>query len=178
MDVENKTPRDEKDFEVQFTRPSYALKAKAPRSNKDLGSILIEADQGITEMSKEYLAYAREDAKRLAAACDALESSGGTREEIETAYWIAHQMKGQGGTFGYPLITAVGASLCDLLDGRESLDEAQVQAARLHFEAMSLVVSRPLKGNDGEGTKLVDGLLKVAARVSGAGMGRAESEPV
>ncbi len=168
MAADKKTPDDSGDHEVSFTPPSYALKAKAPRGKKDLGSILIEADQGIAEMSKDYLEYAREDAKRLGAACDELESSGGAKDAIETAYWIAHQMKGQGGTFGYPLITAVGASLCDVLDGRETLDEAQVQAARLHFQAMSLVVSRPLKGDYGEGAKMVDGLLKVAARVGGA----------
>ena len=168
MAAEKRTPDDGADNEVKFTPPSFALKAKAPPSKNDLGSILLEADQGIADMSKDYLDYARDDARRLGAACDELESSGGAKEAIETAYWIAHQMKGQGGTFGYPLITAVGASLCDLLDGRESLDAAQVQAARLHFEAMSLVVSRPLKGDDGEGAKMVEGLLKVAARASRA----------
>ena len=168
MAAEKKTPNDGGNNDVKFTPPSYALKAKAPRGKKDLGSVLLDADQGLTEMSEDYLDYAREDAKRLGAACDELESSGGAKDAIETAYWIAHQMKGQGGTFGYPLITAVGASLCNLLDGRESLDAAQVQAARLHFEAMSLVVSRPLKGDDGEGAKMVEGLLKVAARVGGA----------
>lgn len=168
MAAKEKTPDDGADNDVSFTPPSFALKAKVPVSNKKLSSVLAGADQGIVDMSGDYLESARQDAKALGAACDKLESSGGAKEAIETAYWIAHQMKGQGGTFGYPLITAVGASLCDLLDGRESLQEAQVQAARLHFEAMMLVVSQPIKGDDAEGAKMVDGLLKVAARASGA----------
>ncbi len=54
-------------YEVSFTPPSSALKAKAPRSTKDLGSILYEADWEIAEMSKDYLKYARENAKRFGA---------------------------------------------------------------------------------------------------------------
>lgn len=164
MAVETKKPEN---IEVKFTPPSYALKAKAPRSDKDLDSILIEVEQGFAEMAGDYLDYARQDAKRLGAACDQLESSGGATEAIETVYWIADQMKGQGSTFGYPLITAVGASLCHLLDARKSLDEAQVQAVRLHFESMWMVVSRPLRGNSSEGVKMVDGLHEVVAKVSG-----------
>ena len=168
MAADKKTPDGGEGYEVEFTPPSHMLKAKATRSTKDLRSILIEADQGIAELSKDYLEYAREDAKRLGVICDELESSGGAKEAIETAYWIAHQMKGEGGTFGYPLITSVAASLCNLLDRRESLEEAQVEAVRLHYKAMLLVVSRPLKGDDGEGAEMVDGLLEVAARASGA----------
>ncbi len=169
MAADKKTPDGAGEYEVEYTPPSYALKAKAPRSKKDLGEMLIEADQGLAEMSKDYIDYAREDAKRLGAACDKLESSGGAKEAIETAYWIAHQMKGQGGTFGYPLITAVGASLCNILDGRESLDAVQIEAVRLHIEAMLLVVSRPLRGDDPEGAAMMEGLLKVEAVARRAG---------
>ena len=163
MAADKKTPDGAGEYEVEYTPPSYALKAKAPRSKKDLGEMLIEADQGLAEMSKDYIDYAREDAKRLGAACDRFESPGEAKEAIETAYWIAHQMKGQGGTFGYPLITAVGASLCNILDGRESLDAVQIEAVRLHIEAMLLVVSRPLRGDDPEGAAMMEGLLKVEA---------------
>ncbi len=165
---ESKTPDKEDDTKVEFTPPSYALKAKAPPSDKDLETVQAQVEQHITETSGDYLDYAKKDAERLGAACDALESSGGTKEAIEAVYWIAHEMKGQGGTFGYPLITAVGTSLCGLLDGRETLDEAQIEAVRLHFDAIGLVVSRPLKGEGGsEGTNMVDGLRKVVEKVGG-----------
>ena len=60
MAADRKTPDDGGDSEVKFTPPSYALKAKAPLGKNDLGSILTEADQGIADMSKDYLEYARE----------------------------------------------------------------------------------------------------------------------
>jgi len=100
MAADKKTPDGAGEYEVEYTPPSYALKAKAPRSKKDLGEMLIEADRGLAEMSTDYLDYAREDAKRLGAARDRFESPGEAKDAIETAYWIAHQMKGQGGTFG------------------------------------------------------------------------------
>ena len=169
MAADKKTPDGAGEYEVEVTPPSYALKAKAPRSKKDLDSILVEVDRELAAMSKDYLEYAREDAKRLGEACNALESPDGAKDAIETAYWIAHQMKGQGGTFGFPLITAVGASLCNILDGRESLDAVQIEAVRLHIEAMLLVVSRPIRGDDPEGAAMVEGLLKVEAAARGAG---------
>jgi len=45
----------------------------------------------------------------------------------------------------------------------------QIEAVRLHIEAMLLVVSRPLRGDDPEGAAMMEGLLKVEAVARRAG---------
>jgi len=40
-------------------------------------------------------------------------------------YTVSHNFKGQGSSFGYPLITRTGASLCRLLKSRQSAAKAR-----------------------------------------------------
>jgi hypothetical protein len=65
-------------------------------------------------------------------------------------YDIAHEVRGQGGSFGFPLISAIGDSLCRFLDGRKSLGERELDVVQIHVLAMKAVFRQGLKGEPGE----------------------------
>jgi chemotaxis protein histidine kinase CheA len=72
---------------------------------------------------------------------------------------IAHDMKGQGGTFGYPLMTAFASSLVDCVGPRSGTADNHVEIVKSHIDAMSAVIKDRVKGNGGEiGKALTQGL--------------------
>lgn len=63
---------------------------------------------------------------------------------------ISHDMKGQGGTFGYPLMTHFADSLYSITDGRGKYNDNQVELVKSHLDAMRAVIKARLKGDGGD----------------------------
>ena len=62
---------------------------------------------------------------------------------------IAHEMKGQGGTFGYPLITTFGKSLYDFTEGSAKRDDNHLVIVKVHIDAMKAVIGGRIEGDGG-----------------------------
>ena len=89
----------------------------------------------------------------------------GARRHLEAIFQIAHDMKGQGGTFGYPLITRIGEQLCRFIEKVHDLGQHEVEVISLHVEAMVLVLHQRIKGDGGAvGSSLVGGLDQMLAK--------------
>ncbi|MBB4286798.1 Hpt domain-containing protein [Roseospira goensis] len=155
---------------VAFIDPPATLREKVQGGTAAVdGAALARAEAVITALRADYLAWAADDVERLARALVVVESAP---PDIETAkgdlFRIAHDMKGQGGSFGYDLVTVVGDRLCRLVERIEGPPSApQVQAVRLHVEALRLIIGRRMEGNGGPaGTDLVAGLDRLARKVT------------
>jgi chemotaxis protein histidine kinase CheA len=79
---------------------------------------------------------------------------------------VAHELKGQGGTFGYPLISTFGKSLFELTSAREgSISENQMNIAKSHVDAMQAVIKGRVAGDGGAvGAELVKSLNDAIAK--------------
>ncbi len=62
----------------------------------------------------------------------------------------AHDMKGQGGTFGYPLITSFAESLYTFSDAKGELSDSSVELIKNHVDAMRAVIKGRISGDGGE----------------------------
>lgn len=83
---------------------------------------------------------------------------------------IAHDMKGQGGTFGYPLMTTFATSLHDFVGPRAGTSDNHIELIKSHIDAMSAVIKDRVKGNGGEiGQALTKGLQIAIERYSKVG---------
>jgi hypothetical protein len=51
-------------------------------------------------------------------------------------------IKGLGGTFGYPLVTAIAASLNDFVLKRAMVNEKQLMVVRLHIDAIYVILAQ------------------------------------
>jgi hypothetical protein len=63
---------------------------------------------------------------------------------------IVHNIKGQGTSFGYPLMTRVGASLTILLKQARTADDAVHKLLAAHIETLRTVLEKDIKGSGGE----------------------------
>ena len=88
-------------------------------------------------------------------------------EVVERLRQITHNVKGQGSSFGYPLMTEIGDSLHALL--RRAPEQATATAARVievHVTCLHRVIENDIDGEPGpEGRRLVERLRALTGRV-------------
>lgn len=88
-------------------------------------------------------------------------------EHLGLAYRLAHDMKGQGATFGFALISDIGGALCGLTYGRETATVAEIQAMLAHVQAARRVIDQRIEDPECDAAQaLMDGLqTEVRARL-------------
>lgn len=131
---------------------------------------LARAEQAVADLAENYLVWAQEDLTKIQTAFAKLESGSGDDREINLnkIFSVAHDMKGQGGSFGYDLVTSVGNHLCRLierLDGSVS-PAVENEAIRIHIEAIKLIITNGMKGDGGaQGEAMLKGIQLMATKL-------------
>lgn len=143
-----------------------AIKGGPNAVNADM---LERAEQVIADVAGDYLEWVQGDLQKLRAALDSLVQSDDRQAvALERLFDVSHEMKGQGGSFGYDLMTVIADHMCRLierLDGKAGPNEIEV--LQLYVDALHVVIAKGLTADGGpEGKRLLDGLAKVSARLS------------
>ena len=128
---------------------------------------LKRAQQVIEDFADDYPDWAREDLAKMQIAFDDLKSAdGASAESLDAVFQVAHDMKGQGGSFDYDLMTIIGNYLCRYIEGLKGQAGADdIDVIELHFNALKVVISQELKGMGGPvGDKLLTGLEMVVEK--------------
>lgn len=128
---------------------------------------LERAEAVIADMAGDYLEWIQEDLQKMEKAFAALSSASGDRQaEIDEVYQISHDIKGQGGSFGYDLMTAIGNQLCRLIEKSNSIGDDEIAAIGLHVNAMKLIITQRMEGDGGEaGDNMLVGLQQVVDKL-------------
>ncbi|TQV79712.1 Hpt domain-containing protein [Denitrobaculum tricleocarpae] len=71
-------------------------------------------------------------------------------EAISVMRGIAHDIKGQGGSFGYPLVTAIGNSLSALLKHERLLSDPGLELLSAHLAALTAIMDKAIQGDGGD----------------------------
>lgn len=119
------------------------------------------------DLKQVYLAGARAD-------IDAIER-GLRRVTAEPGAWpvvredlmgIVHNVKGQGTSFGYPLMTRIAQSLSTLLKASSNADAGALKLASAHAAALSAVLDHDISSGGGElGESLAGRLESLVAKI-------------
>lgn len=118
-------------------------------------------DDVLSELADVYSEAARKDVSELEAQITAiLEDRSFWETACKELRRIVHNVKGQGSSFGYPLMTEIGDSLSLLLKMIEELHEPQLKLIEAHVTAMRLVIEQGIKGNGGEQGRLLVSRLR------------------
>ena len=128
---------------------------------------LARAEQAIADLGGEYLDWVQEDLKKLEDGFNALKASDGVGQElIGVIFRVAHEIKGQGGSFGYDLMTLIGNQLCHFVEELAEAGPSEVEVIGLHLDALKLVMAKQMRGDGGRaGQALLQGLEKVVSKV-------------
>lgn len=171
MSDDSAPPRrpDAKRPDVEIFTPPHPLKSKVKGGGAPTAEMLARAEAAVAKMSDDYPAWAAEEVEALAAVVDGLEPGARRADDaVRQAFQMAHDMRGQGGSFGYPLMTRIANSCCRFLDRLETLDAGAVAILKTHINAMRAVIGNRVKGDGGPiGAKIADGLDAAVERYLG-----------
>ena len=122
--------------------------------------VLAKAQRVLEEMAEDYPDWVNgliRELNDLRQRC--VDEPDARRGLFERVAAIAHDMKGQGGTFGYPLITDFADSLYRIANIRKGYSDSQVEIIKAHIDAMKAVIRERVAGDGGEiGRQLTTGL--------------------
>ena len=72
---------------------------------------------------------------------------------------MAHELRGQGGTFGYPLISVFGKSLYGFTGPGAVYSDSHLEIVKAHIDSMRVVINDRIEGDGGRlGLELSKGL--------------------
>jgi hypothetical protein len=132
---------------AQFIQPSNTLRLKVGGSR--FGGIdpaaIAKAEAALAALSSQFDQWLDDELLKMDAARAEIAAKGYTAETAEGLYLRAHDLKGLGSTYGYPIITRIAASLCKMTDTAEARAKAPLYLIDAHIEAIKAAVRDAIK---------------------------------
>lgn len=160
-----------------YVPPQLHERRLAPGEGVD-AQRLMAIQKVIAQRADSFVEWAKEALARLDLEIDsaAKRPESERRPHFSRITLIAHELRGQGTTFGYPLISALSKGLQEVSAHSFDRSDATLALIRDHARALKQVVRDRLIGDGGDaGRRLVEDLA--ARRSETSGSGGAQSAP-
>ncbi|NIA71025.1 response regulator [Pelagibius litoralis] len=162
------------DVRAIYFRPANKLRDKlgpnALRGQIDFDPLVIQAaEERIQELVGDYSTWVRNYLDSMTDSHNALrQGAKETKHHVLNINQIAHELRGQGGIFDYPLITAFGKSLYEAtIDTNAKITENRLMLVEAHIDAIRLVFTEKVRGKGGEvGGALLKDIEKAVKKYS------------
>ena len=133
-------------------------------SSQQINTLEQQAMDIITDMSKQYVDWTQADITKLKNALKMAQTLTGKDLDAfirSDLYPTLHDIKGQGTTFGYPLMTALGTHACAIVKENQNLTATHLAQIAQDISDMHLVLEHQLTGSGGTiGEKITERLQK------------------
>jgi len=152
-----------------FTPPNLLRAKVGNKSGPNLDQIVAKAEAALTGLQDDYEVWIRDDLKTLRDAVASL------RQEVdptvlERVKILSHEIKGQGATYGYPLLTTVGHLLYGFIDRDADVAARHLDLIDAHVDFMALVLSEKIDDQGGlQAQGILAGLEDAAKKAHGEG---------
>jgi len=144
--------------DVEYIKAPTALRQKTGAVTLDLEAIA-RAEKHLANLSSEYVFWVENDLQKLRQAFDdasAATDPNARNEHVEALFVVAHDMRGQGTTFGYPFVSQICDILCRYLKREGQVDLLLVSP---FIDALRAIVNNRVAGeSDPIGQAMVKGL--------------------
>jgi hypothetical protein len=116
----------------------------------DYEDMIAQAEAAVAALRDSYREQLVSDAATLAELWSGLERGAAPAEVLHEVHAIAHNVKGQGGSFGYDLVTSIGASLCDFIRSGDRTTPDGLNIVHAHIKILKMVGENDISGTGGE----------------------------
>ena len=124
----------------QVIRPPNPLRAKVGGFGGIDANAIAKAEAALKAMSAQFGQWLQDEIVKLDQAQAEIRAKGYTPETAEALYFRAHDLKGLGATYQYPLVTRIAGSLCRMMDDADKRMQAPVAILDAHIDAIRAVV--------------------------------------
>jgi len=132
----------------QVIRPPNPLRAKVGGFGAIDADAIAKAEAALKAMSAQFGQWLQDEIVKLDQAQADIRAKGYTPETAEGLYFRAHDLKGLGATYQYPLVTRLAGSLCRLMDDGEKRMQAPLAILDAHIDAIRAVVRDEIQTDD------------------------------
>ena len=101
---------------------------------------MARAEQALAGLSGEFKDWMLAEADRLAAAHAAILKDGFSKDANGELFRAAHDIKGDGATFGFPAAAATAESLCRIIEHAPDLEKVPAELITHHINAIQAIV--------------------------------------
>ena len=133
----------------QMIPASNSLKLKA---GSRFGGIdpaaLAKAEAALKGLANNFDQWMADELTKLDVARERIKAEGYNAETAEGLYFRAHDLKGLGATYGYPIVTSIAGLLCRLIDDPTTRLRAPLFLLDAHIDAIKAAVRGQIKEND------------------------------
>ena len=133
--------------------------------------ILAQAETALQRESAGFVSWGKRYLEKLSTQVEmAKEQDKDRSSNFEEINLVAHELRGQGGTFGYPLITLFAKSLYESTKAPCKTDDTALEIAKAHIDTMRAVIREEIEGDGGElGQQLFKSLKLAIAKIEKKG---------
>lgn len=159
---------------VEFIDNPNPLRSKVKvKAGADAAALIAQAEDSVQKLGGEFETIFTDSVLTLASAMTEVRQTGMTREHgLTRMRRLLHDLRGQAGTFGYPLVSQVGDSACKFIDLSEDIGNTEVEVLGMHIDALKAISQAKIKGDGGPvGRELMSGLRKVILKYNSGGAG-------
>lgn len=123
------------------------------------------AEEAVSKLASQYRDWVRGDLTKLRDSLAAAEAGGEARQKAyDEIRRIAHDLRGQGSTFGYPLVTRIAQSISQTLKLWADGTDADGELAA-HVEAIATVIEQDIAAPvSGPAAKVIETLQAAIGR--------------
>lgn len=134
------------------------------KSAPNYETMIAQAEAAVAALRGSYRDTLAADIASLEEIFARLQAGAAPADVLKDIHSVAHNVKGQGGSFGYDLVTSIGASLCDYLRSGDRTAARALDIVNAHIKLLKLVSDNDLSGTGGEtGARIVDKLRALTA---------------
>lgn len=125
---------------------------------------IAKAEAALKSLSAQFGQWLQDELNKLDAARAAIRESGWNAATAESLYLRAHDLKGLGSTYEFPIVSRIAGSLCKMLDDASIRLKAPLGVVDAHVEAIKACVRDEVRDDaDPTARALVEALEARAA---------------
>ncbi|WP_373089306.1 hypothetical protein [Sneathiella sp.] len=132
------------EYEIHHPPDKLKFKVISDEDAPSIGQIRRRASRNMNGLREQFLDGVLASIAAITEALAVLRASKGGKEEQEIIFGHAHDIKGLGGTFGYPMIGSIGSGLCDLTDPKLAISDLNLDFIKIHTDVLGWAVAQKI----------------------------------
>jgi hypothetical protein len=131
---------------VEMIQVPNTLRMKVgPRFGGIDPSAVAKAEAALKNLSAQFSQWLQDEIGKLEAARAVIKNDGMSQQAADKLYLHAHDLKGLGATYEFPIVTRLAGSLCKLIDEPATRTDAPMFLVDAHIDAIRAAVRADIR---------------------------------